>query len=279
MSDHESRTRRDILRGSTALAAITLVPPISMLADDKPAAVVDTAPGILELRLKTRKLDDLRRFYPQTLGLPLVRDAVRSITVQAGSTAIVFDAVDENEPFYHFAFNIPENKLAAAKQWLKPRCPLIKRPNGLDEYDFASWNANAIYFLDPAGNILEFIARHDLKNASAGEFTEKDILYASEIALVVDDVAATIAAAERELQMKTFAHSASTEFAAVGTDQRLLIIVKRGRPWNAGLGKVADVFETGAVLRTERAGQISSPPHRYEVSGREFSHRGAEAHR
>lgn len=267
MASDESQTRRDFLVGSSALAALTLVSSMPTHADEKEPTAADERPGILSLHLKTRKLDELRRFYPQVLGLPLIHDDDRSITVQAGSTHITFDAVEADEPFYHFAFNIPENKLAAAKEWLKPRCPLIKRPDRLDAYDFSSWNAHAIYFLDPAGNILEFIARHNLKNACGGDFEAKDILYASEIAIVVDDVEQAAATAAEKLDMKAFKGQPSGEFGAVGTDHRLLIIVKRGRPWNAGLGKVAQVFDTRAVVRAERAGRMVSEVLRYEVRG------------
>ena len=57
--------------------------------------------------------------------------------------------------------------------------------------DFSHWNAHSVFFYDPAGNVVEYIARHDLKNAAPGGFGSADILYASEIAWIVDDVAAT----------------------------------------------------------------------------------------
>jgi catechol-2,3-dioxygenase len=31
--------------------------------------------------------------------------------------------------------------------------------------DYSHWNAHSIFFLDPAGTVVEYIARHDLKNA------------------------------------------------------------------------------------------------------------------
>lgn len=230
-----------------------------------PPATEENSQGILRLRLQTRKLEEMRRFYTETLQLPLVAQDKNSITLRAGGTELIFYAVETGEPYYHFAFNIPENKLAASKIWLKPRAPLIQRPDGRDEYFFESWNAHAVYFLDPSGNILEFIARHNLKNAAAGDFSVKDILHASEIALVVDDVAATVTAARAALGALPFSNSLSDQFAALGTDHRLLIVVKRGRQWNSGHGRAAEVFPVRAVIRGAPEGRLAFPPLDYEV--------------
>ena len=62
-----------------------------------------------------------------------------------------------------------------------------------DVVDYSHWNAHSIFFLDPAGNVVEYIARHDLKNSDTSSFGWPDILYTSEIGLIVDDVEATAA--------------------------------------------------------------------------------------
>ena len=128
-----------------------------------------SSPGIISLVLQTSKLADQRRFYTGRLGLPVIAETADSVTLGAGATRLTFTAVATGDPFYHFAFNIPENTLGTAKESLAhrdPPIPLIKKPDGGDEYHFESWNAHAVYFLDPAGNIVEFIARHNLGNAS-----------------------------------------------------------------------------------------------------------------
>src|SRR5262245_58107489 len=221
-------SRRDFLHAAAALALSTLA------ASAQPPMPDPSNRGILRLRLQTAKLADLRRFYTQVLEFPIIDESKDLITFRAGATEITFTAADRGDPFYHVAFNIPENKLAASKKWLAPRTEILKRPDGTDEYHFTSWNAHAIYFLDPAGNILEFIARHNLRNASDGDFSARDILHASEIALVVDDVNAAVKSAHDQLGLDVFAGSRSDQFAAVGDDHRLLIIAKRNRPWNAG---------------------------------------------
>ena len=49
---------------------------------------------------------------------------------------------------------------------------------------FENWNANAVYFYDNNGNILEFIARHDLQNNQFTPFNSESILNISEIGIV-----------------------------------------------------------------------------------------------
>lgn len=224
------------------------------------------ARGILELTLQTRDIAALRQFYTETLGLRLTRDARDTITIAAGGTELTFVETDSGHPIYHFAFNIPENKLDAARTWLRPRTPLHREPGGDEVYDFASWNAHAVYFFDPAGNILEFIARHNLKNASSGVFTSDDILYASEIGIVVDDVASAVEAARRDWGMSVFNRTQSHDFAAVGTDEALLIFAQRGRAWSGSEGVAADVFATRAVYSGDRPAKLDLPGYPFDLA-------------
>ncbi|MBI1851068.1 MAG: hypothetical protein HYR85_12060 [Planctomycetes bacterium] len=45
----------------------------------------------------------------------------------------------------------------------------------------------------------------------------------------------------------------------------MLIIVKKGRAWNSGHGRVAEVYPTNALLFGERKGRLAPPTHPYEV--------------
>ena len=99
----------------------------------------------------------------------------------------------------------------------------------------------------PAGNVVEYIARHDLKNGDSGPFGWADILYASEIGLIVDDVAAT-AAKVTDVAAVTQYKGGSDQFMAMGDEYGLLLVMKRGR--------VIDFSVTG---REWRAGVWSSP--------------------
>ena len=208
--------------------------------------------GIVKLGLQTRDIGTLRPFYVDRLGLAVTREDRGSITFQAGGTDFTFVESAQGDPIYHFAFNIPENKLDAAIEWLRPRAPIHREPDGSEIFDFQSWNAHAVYFFDPAGNILEFIARHNLNNAAPGAFTTADILYASEIGIVVDDVGEAVKAARRDWGFHVFGGSQSDDFAAVGTDEHLLIFSKRGRPWFGGECRQAGIFGMTAAFTGER---------------------------
>jgi catechol 2,3-dioxygenase-like lactoylglutathione lyase family enzyme len=151
-------------------------------------------PLITSLRLlTTSKISELRNFYTDMLGFTVLDISDGSLSVQTGKSSITFIKTDaaEARPFYHFAFNIPENKINKALNWQRMRTPIIHpNPNGPRDaiVNFSHWNAHSIFFLDPAGNLLEYIARHDLKNSADGEFSSKDILYVSEIGFIVEDV-------------------------------------------------------------------------------------------
>src|SRR5438874_12694704 len=89
------------------------------------------------------------------------------------------------ERFYHFAINIPANKIREAKAWLSNKVQLLWMEDyKSDIADFVNWHAKSVYFFDPAGNIVELIARFDLDNTSDEIFSSKQFLSVSEIGLV-----------------------------------------------------------------------------------------------
>lgn len=222
--------------------------------------------GIAEIRMKSTKLDELLRFYEQKLNLPATLDS-DTLTIEAGATRLIFSPVEssENEPFYHFAFNIPENKIEPALQWQKDRTPLLRRGDK-EVIHFKGINAHSIYFNDPAGNIVEYIARHDLKNSAQGEFSPEDILYASEIGLVVDDVAQTQREIKDALGLTGFPGGyRSQSFSAVGDAHALLILVKRNRMWFPNQKQAAAVNPVEAEIRGTEAGLLQNSELGYQV--------------
>ena len=92
--------------------------------------------------------------YKNILGLPLREKTPETFTVQAGTTRLTFRETTR-ETGYHFAFTIPSNKLARAKEWLATRIPLLTQIDQ-DEFFFESWNSGSLYFRDAANHILEF---------------------------------------------------------------------------------------------------------------------------
>ena len=131
--------------------------------------------------------------------------------------------------------------------------------------DFSHWNAHAIFFLDPAGNLVEYIARHDLKNASAGDFSVKDILYLSEIAFIVSDVQDIGKQFLQNLSLKEYRPS-SDGFWPIGDEYGLLLMINEGVIWTGHPGQVnkTSVFNTRAIINQhDREWKLNGYP--YEV--------------
>lgn len=185
---------------------------------------------LAEVHLETHKLEALKAFYTQTLQLPLVHEDKNSFAVRIGASKLYFShATGDDEPFYHFAINIPENQLAEAKAWLATRVSLIEK-EGTDEFYHEDWNAHALYFRDPAGNLVEFIARHNLDNASQEPFSSESLLCISEIGIAVEEVRIFSEHVKQELNVQVW-RGDEKNFAAIGDEEGLFIIVPVGRPW------------------------------------------------
>jgi len=63
---------------------------------------------ILKLRLVTAApLAEMKKFYHELLGLPLLEDKAEEFTFSGGQTPITFAQAqpEHGEPFYHFAFD------------------------------------------------------------------------------------------------------------------------------------------------------------------------------
>jgi catechol-2,3-dioxygenase len=235
------------------------------------------APRILRLRLATAaSLAKMKHFYHEVLEFPVLAERPDEITIRAGLTQITFVAAkpDHGEPFYHFAFNVPENKILLAREWQKERTPLFQTPAHLrdslfpdDVRHFANWNAHSIFFWDPAGNVLEYIARHDLKNSASGPFTSADILYASEIGFVSDDVPSTAMAFRQTFGLEQY-RGGDDQFRAIGDEHGLLLVFKRGRDIGTGSGKTqpVSVFPTEVSIRGEKQAKFETPEYPYEIS-------------
>lgn len=221
-----------------------------------------------ELRLLTAKLDAIAPFYEKALGLPVTRRG-DTVTIAAGRSRLVFSsATDGTSPYYHVAFNIPENKLGPAIEWTKDRFELLVDPRTESEIvHFRNWNAHSVFFIDPAHNLLEFIARHTLENANDGAFSPADILNTSEIGVVVEDVPSTAGLLERELGVAAYAAPPNPAFGAVGDENGLFIVVPPGRPgrWPEWRG-FGGPFPTGIVIDAAGSGTLSLPGYPYRIA-------------
>jgi catechol-2,3-dioxygenase len=204
------------------------------------------------LELNANNLSAQRDFYTQTLGLPLVSAASNAFTVQAGETQLTF-AEAARQHIYHFAFNIPANQLDLAHAWAKERMKLWVTESGQDVFHSEQWNTHTFYFRDPAGNIGELIARHDLPNQSDQPFGPGSLLGVSEIGLPTNDVRVTVARLTRELGVGIYDGEGDTDFAAVGDEQGLFIVVIRGRCWYGSSDAPAEILPLKLQLASGHA--------------------------
>jgi catechol-2,3-dioxygenase len=186
---------------------------------------------------------------------------------RAGASLLRFRPVTDSTPVYHIAFNIPENQIESARDWLSPRAELIPHfQTGSTITDWPAWNAHSVYFLDPAGNLLEVIARHELHNARAGAFDSTCLLNVSELGLVVPDPHATM-----DLLSTTFGlpkKSVLHDFGAVGDDHGLFIVSAERRAWMPTTDVLAERFPARAVVRHGDNLELTLPGTDYTIVGR-----------
>jgi len=199
---------------------------------------------ITQLTLLAHDLTAQRHFYGETLGLPVqVRDG--AIEILAGATTLIFEEASVGwSGVHHFAFNIPENQFAEAKQWLSERVPLHRDAAGHDEFDFRDWNAHAVYAFDAGGNIIELIARHGLPNATTKPFGPSAFLSVSEIGIAVPDVRAQVAELHEQEGLPIYDGTNNAVFSAVGDEYGLFIVVAEQRLWYPDTGLPATPSRT-----------------------------------
>ena len=188
--------------------------------------------NIIELHLLSNDIHKTESYYTDILGFKIVEKREAFISFQAGASLLIFNSTDIPNPVYHFAFNIPKNKLEEALLWLNSRLQVIPVSENNPIADFADWNAKAIYFYDNNGNILEFIARFDLDNAIDIEFDSSCIQSISEIGIVCRDVIQQTYDLMKEYKLGLFSNPELKEqFAAIGDNEGLFIVVREGRDW------------------------------------------------
>jgi len=211
---------------------------------------------IKRLELLAGDLYAQRDYYANVLDLPVHLEA-ESLTVQAGKTELVFaQAPPKWKGEYHFCFNIPENQFVHAKAWLSA---ILKDEGGRDEFESKSWNSTSLYFKDTAGNILEFIARHEQKNAVSAPFNSGQILQVSEIGLPTQDVISLANDLCKKLGLSIYRQEANETFTPVGDEEGLFILPVEKRIWIPNTGVPAQMLDVKVNV---------------EIEGKEFNVRG-----
>lgn len=187
---------------------------------------------IQELTLLTNNLIETQFFYEKTIGFHKVSETETSVSFAVGTSKLIFVLTEENQnPKYHFAFNIPTNLLNEAIQWTLKRTSLIETENTFIT-DFETWKAKAIYFFDNNRNILEFICRTDLNNQSDRPFSVETILNINEIGIVIDQPLQTGQEIIEKTKTEYFSKGPKRDdFVAIGNDNGLFVISNPNRKW------------------------------------------------
>jgi catechol-2,3-dioxygenase len=215
--------------------------------------------NILELQLPSANLPAAQAFYSDLLGLPLVFHEPERIGLRIGRSVLVFYHQQDFTGRYHLAFDVPNNQLDRAKTWLEQRTALLSAADGTVIYHGHDWNSDQFYFLDPAGNILELIARHTANTASDDVvFSSNSILAITEIGLASPDVPATAAWLQTQLGLPSHRNH-SDSFSPIGDETGLFIVVKTGREWFPSSGVMAVPLPVEVVLEGTPAVALQMP--------------------
>lgn len=188
---------------------------------------------ILELILLTNNLEETEKFYSTLLEFKLIDKTKKSLTYSTGKSKLTFQSAEKNtQPYYHFAFTIPKNKMDEAIVWCKKRVELIKDYDGNELIIFDNWNAESIYFYDNNHNILEFICRKDLPNESMELFSSQSIENISEAGIVADEPLKFGEELRQKTKLDYYVKGPKREdFAAMGTNTGLFVISNSERNW------------------------------------------------
>lgn len=144
---------------------------------------------IEKIELQINPFKETVEFYKDTLSFICIDENANSAVFQIGASQLVLHKSEDDSHYYHFAFNIPSNMFQKAKLWLASRVTLLTE-DGQDEIHFNTrTQAYACYFEDPAGNIVEYIARTETSSSSSDpDFSPSHVLSISEINLSTDRI-------------------------------------------------------------------------------------------
>lgn len=220
---------------------------------------------IQTLTLPAANLAELHHFYVQILGFTCIEQNQHQFCLQCGKSQLTFAHDNEHHQpeVAHFAFNIPSAHFRQVVDWLRPRIKLLAL-HEQTEFFSKDWNAHMVYAYDPAGNIIEFIARHTLPDeASNAEQTDAIFNTAmfvtciSEIGIAVQDVLAIAQAWGQRWHTQPYGETDAT-FCPIGNEHGLIILVPFNRIWFPNTGIPAQAVRLVAQIDHY---QLSGPPY------------------
>jgi hypothetical protein len=181
----------------------------------------------VRLRAPAHLLAELDEFYSE---------------IDTGETELEF-VPGNGEPFYHFAFLAPPERFVG----LGP---------AKEVFDFPDWDARAIYYEDPAGNIVELIEHRGLPGP----------LGMSELGLVGDTTAMADGLRPLGLGLWDGTLDEPGRLAFLGERGRTLILAPQARGWMP-TGRPAERHPLEAELSGVRPGSVELEEGLYRISG------------
>lgn len=219
---------------------------------------------IVDLRLKTHDLDALHDFYADELGFAILDEVEDEyITLDAGGTRLTFEADKRHTYSYHFAFNIPHNQLADAKAWLVQHTTLFAY-KGRDIIERPDWQAESLYYRDPAGNICEVMARYAIQNSSSIPFSGQSVTRVSEIGLVVNNVNRVADDMKNTLGLAIW-DKRGEDFIVVGDEWSAFILVNKHHLWFPTKDVRAMPHPLDVTIRSDKAISYAIPGTDYVI--------------
>ncbi|MCU7616622.1 VOC family protein [Chryseobacterium sp. PBS4-4] len=187
---------------------------------------------ISELIIQTSNLYQTETFYSSILEFKILSKNESYVSFIVGHSVLTFEKTDnEIKPKYHFAFNIPFNKMEEGLLWISEKISLIEI-NGDYIAHFENWKAKSIYFYDNNENILELITRNDLNNYSEHKFTNESIISINEVGIVTEKPMVLGNEIIKMTKSEFFAKGPKREdFVAVGNENGLFVISNSHRNW------------------------------------------------
>lgn len=208
--------------------------------------------------LYTNQLKQLQGFYGNVLEIPIEESTDEYFQLSIGTSTLIF-RLSELQTSYHFAINIPGNQFTLAKHWAKERV-LLNREDSVDETYYARFEADAIYFEDPAGNVIELIARRNVDKWS--DFSIESLLNLSEVSITtpfVEEAGEKL----KEIGIPIYGHVQiePEELNFLGKKDTFILLVPPNRRWYfsrrmSETSPLEIVLEDGKEILVNREGKI-----------------------
>jgi catechol 2,3-dioxygenase-like lactoylglutathione lyase family enzyme len=214
---------------------------------------------IYQVTLKCFNILQMKRFYCETLEMPLISDSNSHFSVMAGPSKLVFEH-DTETPYYHLCLRTNTQYYDHMFQELLEKGLLMPDENG----KFSMfWQGKQAYFTDPDGNILEILERPFHWGGEAPDSGWFDI---GEIGFPVKEIN------EMQNNLAPFIEdqqkSGDERFAFYGDREGVLVLVKEGRNWYP-TERGATIHPIKAVVSGRQEGTFTHPDLPYEITVRE----------